>query len=158
VKSAQEWGIYSPKQICPLAVRKGHFCPSGNQPTVIFVTVVPPVDSPVDWAWNQRATALWPIDWAVDRSWIQRAAALCRSIARSIGAIYREQNSLAVDWVGRRAYQPGLGARLCTSVDRTGRLTSASVDRFGRPADSQSSKLGIKNLVILTSKKSHKIT
>ena len=43
-----------------------------DRPTVIFMTVVAPVDRPAD------------------QTWIQRAAALCRSTSRSNGARTRE--------------------------------------------------------------------
>ena len=78
-------GIYNPPKFCPLAARKvRNDLPVDRQvdrPTVIFMTVVPPVDRPVD------------------RAWIQRVDALCRST----GASFREQSFLAVDRVGRPA-------------------------------------------------------
>ena len=122
VKNNSRGGLFiTPQEICPLVAGKvRNNLPVDRQVdrlTVIFMTVVPPVD----------------------RDWIQRAAALCRSTARSTGAISREQSSLAVDQVGRPAYLLGLLARLYTSIDRTSRPTSASVNRPGRPADSQSS-------------------
>ena len=56
-----------------------------DRPTVIFMTVVPSVDCPVDRAWKQRATALF---------W---------STVRLIGTRYREQQLSA----GRLASRPG---------------------------------------------------
>ena len=51
-KPAQEMGIYTLSKICPLAAKKGQNAlpvdRSVNWRTVIFMTVVPPVDRPVD--------------------------------------------------------------------------------------------------------------
>ena len=71
-------GIYSPTKISARWQQERAVLPvrstaRSTGPTVIFMTVVPPVDRPVNRAWNQRATALWPVDRPVDRSWIQRA-------------------------------------------------------------------------------------
>ena len=104
-----------------------------NRPTVIFMTVVPPVDRPIDLAWKQRAMAL------------------CRSTARSTRTGYREQQLSAgrpgpfpysralwtVDRQVDRSTSSWLRARLCKSVDRTGRPTSATVDR---PVDRQTAR------------------
>ena len=66
---------------------------------------------------------------AVDRGPDTESRALCRSTARSTGAISREQNSLAVDRVGRPALQPN---KPCTFCAR--RSTAWSTDLYlGRP-------------------------
>ena len=87
-KPAQEMGIYTLSKICMLAVWKGQNCPSGrppvDRPTVIFLTVEPPVDRGLD----------------------TESRALCRLTARSTGTRSRKQSSLVVDWVGRPALQP----------------------------------------------------
>ena len=99
-KTAQEDGYYTLQKFCPLAAGNVRNDLPVDRLTVIFMTVVPLVDCPVD------------------RDWIQRATALCRST----GTISREQSSLD----GRPAHQPKIP---CTSVDWTGRPTSAAVDR-----------------------------
>ena len=66
-------GVYiAPKQICPLAAGKGKISLPVDRPTVIFMTVVPPVDRPINQAQNQRADSL-PVDRPVDRGHFQRA-------------------------------------------------------------------------------------
>ena len=111
-----------------------------DRSTVIFMTVEPPLDHPVD------------------RTWIQRADALCRSTARSTGASSRKQSSLAVDRVGRPATSLHCHARLCTSVNWTGPPNSTLLDR---PVDRQKARSNNnrdKKLIFLSSIKSHKIT
>ena len=135
VENQLKWGVFiAPTKFCPLAAGKGwNALPvdrAVDQPTIIFLTVEP----------TGRP-------------------------ARSTETGYREQSSLPVDQHGRPGPFPdsrALGqsidpvdrptssswrARLCTSVDRTGRPTSTTVDRSGRLADSQSSHYnGLKNL------------
>jgi len=62
-----------------------------DRPTVKFLTVGPAVDRVLD----------------------TESRALYRSTARSTGAISREQNSLAVDRVGRPALQPNKPCTFC---------------------------------------------
>ena len=60
VKNKLKWGVFiAPKRICPLAAGKGrNALPVDHpvdRPTVIFLTVEPPVDRPVDQGQNHRA-------------------------------------------------------------------------------------------------------
>ena len=75
-----------------------------DRPTVIFQTVVPSVDRPVD------------------RARIQRAEALCRSIARSTGAFPESRALWTVDRVGQPALLPELAVHVCARRS-TGRST-----------------------------------
>ena len=71
-------GIYTLSKICPLAVWKGQIALLVDRPTVIFMTVVLPVDRP----------------------WIQRADALCRSTgppAYMVVHVYAHQSTGPVD-------------------------------------------------------------
>ena len=81
--------------------------PLGRLPTVRFLIVGPAVDRPVD------------------RGLDTESRALCRSTAQSTKAIFREQNSLAVD---RAVDRPNL----CTSV-HIGRPERSSDFLSGRP-------------------------
>ena len=104
-------GIYSPKEICPLAsLVKGKIALPVDQavdrPTVIFMTVEPPVDQPLD------------------RRLETESKALCRSTGRSTGAISREQKLSA----GRPTRSIGLPAK--TIVHICARRSTGPVDRL----------------------------
>ena len=120
--SSKKWVFIAHKQICPLAAAKVRNDPPidrpVDRPTVIFMTIVPLVDRPVDRDWNRE-----------------------QRLCRTTGTGYREQQ-LSTDrpagWPGpfpesralwtvdhpvERPTSPSWRARLCTSVDRTGRPT-----------------------------------
>ena len=113
LKQLKKWGIYNLKQFCSLAAGKGIFAlpvdRPVDRPTVIFMTVVPPVD----WAWKQRVTALCPVDHPIDRNWLQRA-----ELSAGRPGPFPESITLwMVDRLVDRPTNPWLRARLCTSVD-----------------------------------------
>ena len=81
----------------------------------------------------------WPRS-AAGRPMAQRSEIwpLChRSAARTTRAFSESRALWTVDRLGRPALQPDWRARLCTSVNRVGRLTPNSVDRSGRPAEAR---------------------
>ena len=106
------------------------------------------VDRPVD---RQRSN-FWPLELRstgpVDRTSGTESTALCRSTARSTGAFPESRPLWTVDRVGDRPSSQNRRARLCTSVDRSRRPTSAPVDLVGRLVDWL--KPGIENLGIKT--------
>ena len=130
IKTAQGDGIYNLFQKLTVGPNQQlRLLSVVDRPTVGFLTVVlPPGRSRLD----PESRALWPVDRPVDPGQ------------------FREQSSLD----GRPALKPFGRARLCTSVDRHGRLTSVSVDRPVYRQKAMSHILRIKNLVFLPSKKS----
>ena len=142
IENQLKWGVFiAPKGICLLAAGKGR--------------IALPVDRPVDQ----------PNGHISDRCASGRPT-------WSIETGYREQSSLPVDRHGRpgpfpesralwtvhrpvdRPTSHGCVHVLCMSVDRSGRPTSASVDR----QTASTVILGFRNSVFLSSIKSHKIT
>ena len=139
-------GIYNPIKSYPFGQDSRIFLLSVDRPvdwpTVGFPTVVPSVDRPIDRgletesrtlcqstarSTSQRSDFRPLCHRSTARStedWIQRVEPLCRSTgSRSIEqTLWRSTRS-----IDRPSSLNG-HARLCTSVDRTGRPTSASVD------------------------------
>ena len=145
-------------KICPLAAEKGQFAlpvdRPVDRPTVKFLTVEPTGRLPgrpgLDPESNGSLAGRPPGRPDLDTE----SRLSVRSIARSTGGFSREQSSLAVD----RPPQLGCVHTLCTSVDWPGRPPTATVDRSGRPADSQSRHYRTLKLGFLSLIKSHKIT
>ena len=139
-------GIYSLKSNLPVGSSKGQFCPSGrpggrpaNGHFYDLCATGRPAGQPGP---GNRELCSLPVDRAVDRGHFQRAEALWRSI----------------DPVDRPSSQNNR-AHLCTSVDRTGRPTSASVDRSVDQQKARSAIKGCKNLTFyyqINPIKSHK--
>ena len=133
-------GIYRPTKILPVAIWKSPDCPSsrpanghisnrcafGRPPGRPANGHIYAVEPPVDRAWNQRATALWPVNRPVDRNWIQRAELSAGRPASRPGPFPESRALWTVDCPVDRPTSPWLRSRLCTSVDWTGRPTSAS--------------------------------
>ena len=118
-------GVFiAPYEICPLTAGKGRNALPVDRPvdrsTVIFLTVEPTVDRPGRPILVTESRALCRLIDPVDRGHFQRA----ELSGRSTDPVDRPTSS---SW----------RARLCTSVDRPGRPTTATVDWSGRPADSQ---------------------
>ena len=134
-------GIYTLSKSARWQLAKGRIALPVDRPTVIFMTIEPPVDRPVD------------------RKLKTENRALCRSTGLSTRAIFREQKLSG----GRPTRSTGLPAK--TTVHVRARRSTGAVDRLLRRSTVRSTGrrqvklfLGIKNLGILTSIKSHKIT
>ena len=113
VKNQLKYGLYiAPYEICPLAAGKGKFAlpvdRPVDRPTVTFLTVEPLGRSRL----VTESRALCRSTDPVDRGHFQRAELSGRS-------------TVPVDRPPAKCWR----ARLCTSVDRTGRPTTAAVDR-----------------------------
>ena len=105
LKTAKEWGIYSPKEICSLAAGKGHNCPSGRPAGRLATVHIS----------NRCASG--------------RPGHSLRSTAQSTGPHPRVGCFQSVDRPVDRPKWLAMCTFSCTSVDRAGRPTSDPVDR-----------------------------
>jgi len=158
LKTNFKWGIYSPIRNLPVGSWKGPNCPSGR-----------PANGHIFYRWAQRSIPGRPsLDperngSLVGRppgrpSWYKEQSSLPVDRVSRPGPFPDSRGSLAVDRSGRPVQQPGCVHVLCTSVDRPGRPPTATVDRSGRSAVSESSQIRDWKLEFLLSIKSHKNT